>query len=603
LATKEREIVHTKKLDEFDEVTVTQDLDTGNVRVEYQGSTNMGEAPIQLDYKAGEVVEDASRKAGKEIKTKSEFSAVESEPEIVNWDGDIEWTGENVVGKVDDLLTDTTKLETYATGKNPNIKKLLKSEQKQKYVNKLHDDTMEQVEYIENKGGEYMPVEDILDEGARVGDFDPKGYRNLDTKGMNLPERKIKKASGGRVPLKKGKVPRGPNEWLQLLDEDWDYWDPYDLEKFLMSMGITPKAEGGRVPVAGGGIMGRVPYWGGRTYKLIKEALKMNKIFGIGGPPYKPGLTSLDMKQLTKDKFGTEFSLADIKKTAKDKDPSAFLGQWRGMEEDLPKFLQEFKGYKSEVIKAYLMESKQKAELGIKVAKDMRKSLPEGLDPEMTNKVTQQMIKKDTQRLKDIDEALKEIDVYKATVEKKGVTAHASGGRVPFGVGELVKPKNWKLFKEFVEKLFIKSSNDIRLNRGIFKGLTEEQRIVQHDNLTQLSEKFRKTGEFDKGANQYFGIDAEEAFAKVEAKVVQPHGLSQKEMLRKKYEGKIDDNLLNQILIDDNPARIAEVTATIDEALIMQHKGMGPETIMQTFKDAWKRKKQASGGLAGMLGE
>jgi predicted acetyltransferase len=74
-------------------------------------------------------------------------------------------------------------------------------------------------------------------------------------------------------------------------------------------------------------------------------------------------------------------------------------------------------------------------------------------------------------------------------------------------------------------------------------------------------------------------------------------------MLRKKYEGKIDDNLLNQILIDDNPARIAEVTATIDEALIMQHKGMGPETIMQTFKDAWKRKKQASGGLAGMLGE
>jgi len=24
---------------------------------------------------------------------------------------------------------------------------------------------------------------------------------------------------------------------------------------------------------------------------------------------------------------------------------------------------------------------------------------------------------------------------------------------------------------------------------------------------------------------------------------------------------------------------------------------------MQTFKDAWKRKKQASGGLAGMLGE
>ena len=86
------------------------------------------------------------------------------------------------------------------------------------------------------------------------------------------------------------------------------------------------------------------------------------------------------------------------------------------------------------------------------------------------------------------------------------------GGRVPLVLGELVKPKNWKLFKKFIDRLFIKSSNDIRLNKGIFKGLTEEQRIMQHDNLTKLSEKFRKTGEFDKGANQYFGFDAEKAF-------------------------------------------------------------------------------------------
>ena len=50
----------------------------------------------------------------------------------------IEWDGENIVTTVDDLLTDTTKLESYATGKKPNIKKLLKSEQKKKYVNKLN---------------------------------------------------------------------------------------------------------------------------------------------------------------------------------------------------------------------------------------------------------------------------------------------------------------------------------------------------------------------------------------------------------------------------------------------------------------------------------
>ena len=190
-ATKEREIVHTKKLDEFDEVTVRQDLDTGNVRVEYHGSNNMGEAPIQLDYKAAEIVEPdiATGKGGGKIK--EEFTAVESEPEIVNWDGDIEWTGENVVGKVDDLLSDTTKLETYATGKKPNIKKLLKSKQKQKYVNNLHDDQLEQVNYIENKEG-YSPME-YIDESERVGAFKNTGP---ETKGMNLPN-KIKKASGG----------------------------------------------------------------------------------------------------------------------------------------------------------------------------------------------------------------------------------------------------------------------------------------------------------------------------------------------------------------------------------------------------------------------
>ena len=128
LATKEREIVHTKKLgdpkDKFaDEITVTQDLETGNVRVEYDTVHNMGEAPIQLDYKAGEIIEQGSKRG---TKTKPEFSAVESEPRVTNWDGDIEFDGENIVNKVDDLLTDTTKLETYATGKNPTIKKLLK---------------------------------------------------------------------------------------------------------------------------------------------------------------------------------------------------------------------------------------------------------------------------------------------------------------------------------------------------------------------------------------------------------------------------------------------------------------------------------------------
>jgi len=142
----------------------------------------------------------------------------------------------------------------------------------------------------------------------------------------------------------------------------------------------------------------------------------------------------------------------------------------------------------------------------------------------------------------------------------------------------------------------------------LFKGLTEEQRILQHDNLTKLSEKFRKTGEFDKGANEYFGFDAEKAFKyNTNAKELEvlekfkPTGKGNAEggrvplgagklaqtliqQIIKKYKGKIDDKLLKQMLADKNPQRLAEVMATVDEGLIMQGKGMGPETIIQSIK-------------------
>jgi hypothetical protein len=73
------------------------------------------------------------------------------------------------------------------------------------------------------------------------------------------------------------------------------------------------------------------------------------------------------------------------------------------------------------------------------------------------------------------------------------------------------------------------------------------------------------------------------------------------EDLRKEFPG-ISDDLINKILTDDNPQRVAEVKATMREALKMQEKGMGPDEIINIFKNM-KRTKQATGGLAGMLGE
>ena len=164
-ATKEREIVHSTKIGNDEMVSVYQDLDTGNVRMEYDTPYSMGETPIQLDYKAGEIIQEGPKKG---TKTKPDFSAVEAEPRVVNWDGDIEWDGENIVNAIGDLNTDTSKLKQFATGKKPNMKEIATKIKKDKYINDLNKDTMNQVDYIETKFGP-GPEPDDFAKGGLAG--------------------------------------------------------------------------------------------------------------------------------------------------------------------------------------------------------------------------------------------------------------------------------------------------------------------------------------------------------------------------------------------------------------------------------------------------
>jgi len=184
-STKEREIVHQVSLEGkigkdaigMDDIRVTQSLDDGTIRVQYNTVDSPGEYGVDLIYKKGEEIPLKGKKGS--VKTKDEFTAAEAEPRYTGGpeDADIEWDGENLVDNVDDLLTDTTKLEAYATGKKPNIKKLLKSEQKQKKTQQLNESNAEQANYIEEKYGPGPDPSDFVD------DF----------------------ASGGRVPLAGGK--------------------------------------------------------------------------------------------------------------------------------------------------------------------------------------------------------------------------------------------------------------------------------------------------------------------------------------------------------------------------------------------------------------
>ena len=113
---------------------------------------------------------------------------------------------------------------------------------------------------------------------------------------------------------------------------------------------------------------------------------------------------------------------------------------------------------------------------------------------------------------------------------------HYEGGMAEGGIAPLIGEPSYAanfyddrtpmagggLLKKFIEKLFIKASNDIRLGKGKWKGLNQKQMIAQHDNLTKKVVEFQKTGKLPKGTEEYFDVNVEEAFGTAKAKVKKP---------------------------------------------------------------------------------
>ena len=174
-AVKDRELVNTKQINDFAEVTVYRDLDTNTVRVNYGSKLrrdptkpyergNIQRAvndPDQVDLivKGAEDVEPTIienergfvRRRG--TKTNAEFEAYESEPRVVNYDGDMEFDGTNLVNNVDDLMEDISPLKEYATGKKLTAKEAAKASEKREKYQKFIEDPVEQANYLESKYG------------------------------------------------------------------------------------------------------------------------------------------------------------------------------------------------------------------------------------------------------------------------------------------------------------------------------------------------------------------------------------------------------------------------------------------------------------------
>jgi hypothetical protein len=188
------------------------------------------------------------------------------------------------------------------------------------------------------------------------------------------------------------------------------------------------------------------------------------------------------------------------------------------------------------------------------------------------------------------------VNIIRKFLMKKLMKPNAEGimkipekGRIDFSE-HFIKER---LFTNGIDEKLIKNERQLE---NILQSIdqAEARKLKQEADRLGLNDpkknKFMKEGEvievdFDKGRWNKAG-------GGLAKKLIQ-------EIIRK-YKGRVDDRLLNQMLADDNPQRLAEVMATVDEALIMQQKGMKPNQIVETVKESFKRKKQAQGGRTGL---
>jgi hypothetical protein len=152
LSTGERQVVHVKKLDEDTTVTVTQDMDNGVVRVEYDSPANTFEDTVSMQYKKPLPDEGAPNPA-------AEFEVAESGP-VGRVDGpdDFSLDVDEVGGSsIRDLDSDVSKLKEYATGEKPSMKELVKNIERRKRARQITEDPEAQSDAVIRRQGDYDP--------------------------------------------------------------------------------------------------------------------------------------------------------------------------------------------------------------------------------------------------------------------------------------------------------------------------------------------------------------------------------------------------------------------------------------------------------------
>ena len=152
-ATAERQRIHQKTLDDGSVVRVTEDVDDGAVRVEYQSEQNVFGDDVQLQYKKSLPDEGDPRPT-------AEFTTAESGPVGRSYgpdDFDIEV--DEVGGtSIRDLDSDVSKLKEYATGKKLTMKEIVESKKRRDKALAISENTDEaQLDAVMRRQGDADP--------------------------------------------------------------------------------------------------------------------------------------------------------------------------------------------------------------------------------------------------------------------------------------------------------------------------------------------------------------------------------------------------------------------------------------------------------------
>ena len=151
-ATAERQSIHQKTLDDGSVVRVTEDVDDGAVREEYESEQNTFADTVQLQYKKPLPDEGDPRPA-------AEFDVAESGPVgrqtgPDDYDIDVDEVGGS---SISDLDSDVSKLKEYATGKKLTMKEIVESKKRRDRAYDISTDLEAQSDAVTRRQGDYDP--------------------------------------------------------------------------------------------------------------------------------------------------------------------------------------------------------------------------------------------------------------------------------------------------------------------------------------------------------------------------------------------------------------------------------------------------------------